>query len=708
MSFSTRFKLPLRLALLAAAQALLPLAADAATPYQFKFSRNGLTVAHVGVPSRTAVELSSGALVFGSQNVSSTSPAKSVLISNTGNTVVSIDALTVNGPFNATTSCAALLAAGAYCAVDVTFSPVLGGDASGSVNLGTGAGLQAISLSGFGLVPLTAALSADASTVVAPTGILASTPVAETRDVTYYIKAGGNVGTLSANASLSGNPAFSFVSAQKVHAYTQVGTPAIDVSTCNATVTPNTVSNCLAVANGSGYTDLAITVRYAPTVEGTQTATLSVAHNGANTSPLILGLSGTAVGTPTADLNSASLTFDAATSPTAVGSSTTQTVRLTNNGTSVLGLSAAPATSGDPAFSVAVSGGTTCGSSLGIGAYCDTTVRFSPASSSNVLGLLNFASSLGTKTVALSGTGQQAIAMLSTSSLALGTVTTGQSATSALVTLTNNGNIALSSLALTPTSPYTLASSTCSASLAAGASCAFAVNFAPLAVQSYPGTVTVTSTNGATKTLTVTGAGAAVADGNFAGVTHLLHMDGSNGSTSFVNSKDGGVVTGGATTSTARSKFGTASANMAGGTIPLGTLNLTGVFTLEYWLYPVSTATVQGMIGPNTGDFFIGYNGATSFGVARQGGWLIMASTGLPTANTWNHIAVTRDASNLVSVYVNGTRIASGTLADTFGNSAYRLEGNGGSYIDEFRLTKGVARYSGNSLTVPTGAFPNQ
>jgi hypothetical protein len=81
----------------------------------------------------------------------------------------------------------------------------------------------------------------------------------------------------------------------------------------------------------------------------------------------------------------------------------------------------------------------------------------------------------------------------------------------------------------------------------------------------------------------------------------------------------------------------------------------------------------------------------------------------------WHHVALVR-YGNTLTTYVDGV---AGTPADctgiSFGDSGFTVQLGGvnnapydaplNGYIDEFRVTKGVARYTG-SFTPPTQAFP--
>lgn len=139
-------------------------------------------------------------------------------------------------------------------------------------------------------------------------------------------------------------------------------------------------------------------------------------------------------------------------------------------------------------------------------------------------------------------------------------------------------------------------------------------------------------------------------------------------------------------------------------------------FTLEMWIYPITQLTISG--GSTTVLFFVnGTNGlqvgaqsATAWGLAnRSVGWRLTTAT-FPTLNAWNHIAITRNSSNNTAIFLNGTRVANGTVTDSFGAglvyvgfaSAFALAYNG--YLSNLRIAKGTAIYDPTltTLTVPT------
>lgn len=155
-----------------------------------------------------------------------------------------------------------------------------------------------------------------------------------------------------------------------------------------------------------------------------------------------------------------------------------------------------------------------------------------------------------------------------------------------------------------------------------------------------------------------------------------------------------------------------------------------GDFTIEYWYYPLDTnihATLNNLNNSaGNGSLWILMNGTFGGGSKVQFGYDIGAGpanalfgTGTFTTNAWYHVAIARSGSNL-RCFINGTQEGStstalgsgsivsynrnlviGSTLDSGTYSVYNLNG----YIDDFRLTKGVARYTAN-FTAPTAAFP--
>jgi hypothetical protein len=209
------------------------------------------------------------------------------------------------------------------------------------------------------------------------------------------------------------------------------------------------------------------------------------------------------------------------------------------------------------------------------------------------------------------------------------------------------------------------------------------------------------------------------ADPSFANVSLLLHMDGSNGSTTFTDSGPNArpvTRTGNVQISTAQSKFGGASALFDGSGDILSVLDyadmeMTADFTIECFAYPTVTTDkiIAGHGVQNVQLFRINSGAVGNISVYLNDNVLSNTAAGI-TANQWHHLAVSRTGST-TRVFVNGTQIGS---SNTTWTGSFKFNLIGGmfgldfqGYIDEFRVTKGVGRYNSASLTVPTAAFPD-
>lgn len=198
-------------------------------------------------------------------------------------------------------------------------------------------------------------------------------------------------------------------------------------------------------------------------------------------------------------------------------------------------------------------------------------------------------------------------------------------------------------------------------------------------------------------------------------VSLLLRMDGSNGSTTFTDlSSNAHTITvgGNAQVTTTSPKFGTGALLLDGAGDYLQTPAHssfafgTGDFTVECWVYPNS-------VSDNDGLFTIGaqlhtnvYQSNWTAGTAGSSG----SGFGAATAGSWQHFAITRSGST-IRLFIDGTQLSS--LSDStnltsnqlfigyYYDSSFAWDGK----IDEFRVTKGVARYTAN-FTAPVAAFP--
>jgi hypothetical protein len=141
----------------------------------------------------------------------------------------------------------------------------------------------------------------------------------------------------------------------------------------------------------------------------------------------------------------------------------------------------------------------------------------------------------------------------------------------------------------------------------------------------------------------------------------------------------------------------------------------TGKFTIECWLYLSATGAARGIVGKGTSTTGWLLSTNSSNAVVFTYGTSTITSTGTLSGTTWYHIAVVREGTgtNQTKIYIDGTNDGTGTVSTDFTqtNAAYvganRTGGDAlNGYIDDLRITKGVARYTAN-FTPPTAAFPD-
>jgi hypothetical protein len=182
-------------------------------------------------------------------------------------------------------------------------------------------------------------------------------------------------------------------------------------------------------------------------------------------------------------LSPASLTFgDQDVSTT----SAPQAVTLTNTSTTALGITSIVA-SGDFAQT------NTCGSTVAAGASCTINVTFTPTAAGTLTGTVTVSSDApdSPHVVSLSGTGIQAVVTLSATNLSFESLPLGVTSTAQAVMLSNSGTTTLSIVSINVSGDFT-ESHNCGTSLGAGTACTIDVKFAPTAVGTRSGSLTIT------------------------------------------------------------------------------------------------------------------------------------------------------------------------------------------------------------------------
>lgn len=205
------------------------------------------------------------------------------------------------------------------------------------------------------------------------------------------------------------------------------------------------------------------------------------------------------------------------------------------------------------------------------------------------------------------------------------------------------------------------------------------------------------------------GGGGAPTDPDWASVVSLLKFNGANNSTTFTDERGHTWTrTGSPVISTAESVFGGASGLFATDTsdridasdasFALGT----GDFCIECWVKPDADW--------NRAVFSFGSNlvyVASSNWAFFSGGNLILGGT--VSTSAFQHVALSRESGTL-RLFVGGALIGSTSFSTDLTGTALRIGwynfGNPlGGYVDEFRVSKGVARYTA-AFTPPSAPFP--
>jgi hypothetical protein len=221
----------------------------------------------------------------------------------------------------------------------------------------------------------------------------------------------------------------------------------------------------------------------------------------------------------------------------------------------------------------------------------------------------------------------------------------------------------------------------------------------------------------------ITGAEKTPVDPNFSNVSLLLHGDGTNGSTTITdNSPTPKTVTavGNAQISTAiADPFGNSvkgvlafdgSGDYAQTSITAD-FNLNGDFTVEYWVRIANNSGngVHLILYTSNADKIVLAN------IAGQGIYYLLngaitISTSSIAINFWHFVSLCRSGST-TTLYIGGASVGSTSSVPISSSKLLQIGTDQGTsffngQIDELRITKGVARYTGN-FPPPTAPFPD-
>ena len=208
----------------------------------------------------------------------------------------------------------------------------------------------------------------------------------------------------------------------------------------------------------------------------------------------------------------------------------------------------------------------------------------------------------------------------------------------------------------------------------------------------------------------------------------LIHSNTTDGSVTFVDSATAKVITVAGQThhEIDQYKFGTTSIYFDGAGDDLNLLDHAdwyfagGDFTIDFWIRFNSLAASQMLISQYQaagerwnlffdsvlGITFVVRTGAANIVFSQQGnviGWAI---------DTWYHVAVVRNG-DVWRIYRNGTYLVTTSDVDAVPNYTgllYIGQMGGGTnyfagYLDEIRISKGIARWTNNFSDIPIGIY---
>jgi len=135
---------------------------------------------------------------------------------------------------------------------------------------------------------------------------------------------------------------------------------------------------------------------------------------------------------------------------------------------------------------------------------------------------------------------------------------------------------------------------------------------------------------------------------------------------------------------------------------------LTQVFTVEAWFYfttlPALNNSIMGVVS-NNGFMLYSQDITGNWVVNKYGVGDILTTSTAITIGKWTHVAVTRNSSNLMTMWIDGVSAGTATVAYNFSLGDWQI-GNKGTgdisgYVSDFRVVTGTAVYT-TAFTPPT------
>lgn len=431
-------------------------------------------------------------LAFG-QIASGQTATRTLTLSNSGSSPLTVRRITSEWPFLATTTCGTKLAPSENCTVSLTYSPLnqaVAGSSPAPFSSDTGTlVIESDAASSPDFIDLSGTVTPVTVNAPSNTAPLVSYTVSDS-SLTFPSTSGGNA------------------SAPRTVTLSNTGTATIHIASLATTPDFTVSGSCVTIVPGASCP---IAVTFTPQASSSQTISTVVSAleigSDAGTPLNFISLLGTA--TPsTLVLAPVALDFGAV----LVGASATLPIQVTNgspNPATFAGISA----TGDYTVS---SNCPASGSQLAPGASCTMQVTFTPTLAGTRTGTVSVATSLTSLplNVNLSGSGAQSHLQAIPTDLNFDSVIVGNS-TRLTFSLANTGTAPVSRIALAVTGDYAIAIPCSSTTLAPGASCAVSIAFTPTATGTRTGSLTIASSEPSSP-LAVPLTGTGLAPGAFA------------------------------------------------------------------------------------------------------------------------------------------------------------------------------------------------
>jgi centrosomal CEP192-like protein/HYDIN/CFA65/VesB family protein/ASPM-SPD-2-Hydin domain-containing protein len=306
-------------------------------------------------------------------------------------------------------------------------------------------------------------------------------------------------GELNANStSLSFGTVTTATSAEKQILLTNTGNAAVKISSITSVGPAFSTTGVTTPAMLSPSQSATLTASFSPAAAGSSTGTITIVSDAAN-SPLKIVMSGTGAQAGLS-ISPASFNFGSVVD----GQTKSQSITVTNTGTAALTIGQVSASGSG--YSVS---GLATPATVPTGGEVTFSVLFAPTTAGSLTGTVSIASNApnSPSVLSLSGTGTAASVTITANptSVSFTNVNAGSSS-SKNVTITNSGNtsVTLSQIAVNAKDFKTSGIST-PATLAAGQSATLNVSFNPAASENVGGNVTVSSSQGASAVIAVSG-----------------------------------------------------------------------------------------------------------------------------------------------------------------------------------------------------------